>query len=157
MLMDNWNSLSNSYRLIYVIGVFYYFQSRGLIGSTSVILRYYALQYLTIADTSVITYSTPVLVTVMAHFFLGEKCGVVPIIVAFTTLVGVGIVTKPPLLTGAESFDTNTLVIINLHRINLTFNNNNGISFSLSMYLDLKSIQISARSLKKLTSLFKAV
>jgi len=85
-------------------------QSRGLIGSTSVILRFYALQYLTIGDTAVITYSTPVLVTVMAHFFLGEKCGVVPIIVAFTTLAGVVIVTKPPLLTGGDSFDTEAIV-----------------------------------------------
>jgi len=84
--------------------------SRGIIGSSSVILRYYALQYLTIGDTSVITYSTPVLVTVLAHFFLGERCGVFPIIVAFVTLCGVVIVTKPPLLTGAAGFDTNTLV-----------------------------------------------
>jgi drug/metabolite transporter (DMT)-like permease len=75
-----------------------------------VILRYYALEYLTIGDTSVITYSTPVLVTVMAHFFLGEKCGVVPSIIVFTTLAGVIIAIKPPLLTGGESFDNNILV-----------------------------------------------
>jgi drug/metabolite transporter (DMT)-like permease len=85
-------------------------KSRGLIGSTSVILRYYALQYLTIGDTAVITYSTPVLVTVMAHFFLDEKCGVIPVIIAFTTLGGVIIVTRPPLLTGGEAFDNDTLV-----------------------------------------------
>ncbi|XP_021959979.1 solute carrier family 35 member G1 isoform X2 [Folsomia candida] len=94
---DNWKTC---------IGLF----MRGLIGSSSVILRYYALQYLSIGDTSVITYSTPVLVTVMAHFFLGERCGVIPVIVSFTTLAGVVIVTKPPLLTGAESFDTDTLI-----------------------------------------------
>ncbi|CAL8122538.1 unnamed protein product [Orchesella dallaii] len=84
--------------------------SRGIIGSSSVILRYYALQYLTIGDTSVITYSTPVLVTVLAHFFLGEKCGVFPIIVAFITLCGVIIVTKPPILTGATEFDSNMMI-----------------------------------------------
>ncbi|ODM97265.1 Solute carrier family 35 member G1 [Orchesella cincta] len=84
--------------------------SRGIIGSSSVILRYYALQYLTIGDTSVITYSTPVLVTVLAHFFLGERCGVFPIIIAFTTLCGVIIVTKPPILTGESGFDTNMLI-----------------------------------------------
>lgn len=90
------------------------FKSRGIIGSTSVILRYYALQYLTIGDTSVITYSTPVLVTVLAHFFLGERCGVFPIIIAMVTLCGVIIVTKPPILTGATEFDANTLVRPNL-------------------------------------------
>jgi len=89
-----------------IIGLF----SRGLIGSTSVILRYFALQYLTIGDTSVITYSTPVLVTILAHFFLGEKCGVIPIIVAITTLGGVIVITRPPVITGAESFDNDTLI-----------------------------------------------
>lgn len=81
-----------------------------MIGSASVILRYYALKYLTIADTSVITYSTPVLVTVLAHFFLKERCGVFPIFIAFVTLCGVVIVTKPPILTGATEFDSDTLV-----------------------------------------------
>ncbi|CAL8104295.1 unnamed protein product [Orchesella dallaii] len=84
--------------------------SRGILGSSSVILRYYSLQYLTIGDTSVISYATPVLVTVLAHFFLGEKCGIFSILIAIITLCGVVIVTKPPILTGAEELDTNILI-----------------------------------------------
>ena len=73
-------------------------------------LRYYALEYLPIGDTVVIAYSTPILVTVFAHFILGEKAGVIPFGVAFTTLIGVAIVAKPPLVTGTESFTTETMV-----------------------------------------------
>ena len=76
----------------------------------SVVLRYYALEYLTIGDTSVISYSTPVLVTILAHFMLGERAGLLSFIVAFTTLVGVVIVAKPPMLTGATSFTSGALL-----------------------------------------------
>ena len=54
--------------------------------------------------------STPVLVTVLAHFFLKERCGVIPVIVAIITFFGVAVITRPPFLTGAESFDSETLV-----------------------------------------------
>lgn len=74
------------------------------------ILRYFALEYLTIGDTAVITYATPVLVTVLAHFFLGEKIGIIPVLVALATFAGVLIMTKPPFITGQEEFDPDTLV-----------------------------------------------
>jgi len=84
---------------------------RGFLGASSVILRYYALEYLSIADTSVITYATPVLVTVMAHFVLGEKMGIVPVLAAILTFGGVVVMTRPPFLTGQKSFNTRNLVI----------------------------------------------
>lgn len=86
-----------------------YFQIRGVLGSCSVIFRYYALAYLSIGDTSVISYSSPVLVTILAHFFLGEKTGVVPIGAALLTLGGVFVILRPPMLTG-EPFDERRLV-----------------------------------------------
>jgi hypothetical protein len=46
----------------------------------------------------------------LAHFFLGERCGVIPIIVSLTTIIGVGVVAKPPLITGQDSFDNDKLV-----------------------------------------------
>jgi len=83
------------------------------LGGASVILRYFALEYLTIGDTAVITYATPVLVTIMAHFFLGEKMGIIPVLVAIVTFIGVVVMTRPPFITGEEEFDTNILVSTN--------------------------------------------
>ena len=85
-------------------------QFRGLMGCTSVLLRFYSLKYLTLADSSVISYASPVFVVISAHFCLGEKCGIVPIIVAFLTTVGVFVTMRPPVFTGEASFDTGTLV-----------------------------------------------
>jgi drug/metabolite transporter (DMT)-like permease len=81
----------------------------------SVILRYYALQYLSVGDVSVITGSTPLVVTIMGHFLLGEKCGVVSAVVAFGLLGAIVIETKPHMmmLSGMD-FDTDTLVIFKL-------------------------------------------
>jgi drug/metabolite transporter (DMT)-like permease len=83
--------------------------SRGIIGAMSVILRFLALKYLTVGDTAVIAYSYPVIVIIMGNFFLGEKCGVIPVIVSLTTVIGVCIVSKPTQLTG-ESFEMDRLV-----------------------------------------------
>jgi len=82
-----------------------------------VILRYFALEYLSIGDTAVITYATPILVTVLAHFCLGEKAGIVPFIAAFITFGGVIAMTRPPFLTGQESFDQENLVRAKLIKI----------------------------------------
>jgi len=80
------------------------------LGGASVILRYSALQYLSIGDTSVITYASPVLVIILAHFCLGEKMGIVPILAAILTLGGLVVVTRPPFLTGEQSYNTRNLV-----------------------------------------------
>lgn len=48
----------------------------------------------------------------MAHKVLGEKCGLVPIVSAIFTLLGVIVISRPPHLTGEEEFDLNSLVII---------------------------------------------
>ena len=69
-----------------------------------------SLQYLTLADSNAITYSTPIAVAIFARIFLGEACGIVSILIALTTFLGVCVLTRPPFLTGAESFDNNILV-----------------------------------------------
>jgi drug/metabolite transporter (DMT)-like permease len=45
---------------------------------------------------------------------LGESCGLIPIIVAIVALCGIGVMTRPPILTGAESFDNDTLIGVSL-------------------------------------------
>jgi drug/metabolite transporter (DMT)-like permease len=70
----------------------------------------YALQYLNIADAIVISTSAPVFVSILAYAFLKEKCGVLSIITAIVTLVGVIIIAKPPIITGAVEFDDKLMV-----------------------------------------------
>lgn len=48
-------------------------------------------------------------VTLIAHFTLGEKCGVVPVIAGIFGVVGVLVIARPPMLTGAEAFDLDTV------------------------------------------------
>ncbi|KAL3227942.1 hypothetical protein MRX96_003879 [Rhipicephalus microplus] len=48
---------------------------RGLLGATSLFLRFYAIHYMPIADASVIIFSVPVFVSALAKLFLKEPCG----------------------------------------------------------------------------------
>lgn len=73
-------------------------------------LHFYALQRLDVADALVIGSCQPVFVTLAAYFFLGEACGVLPIFTALLSIVGVGVISRPPILTGQESFDRDALV-----------------------------------------------
>jgi len=55
-------------------------QVRGTLGATAVILRFYSLEYLTIADATVVMYSGPLIIIVLAHYCLKEELSVVAII-----------------------------------------------------------------------------
>jgi len=73
-------------------------------------LHTHSLKYLTLADSAVIAFSTPIAVAIFARLFLAEQCGIVSIMLAIFTFLGVCVLARPPLLTGEESFDSNTLV-----------------------------------------------
>ncbi|CAL8087961.1 unnamed protein product [Orchesella dallaii] len=83
---------------------------RAFCGCTAVILQFYALNYIEIGDVTVISFTTPVFVSILAYFFLGEKLGVVPVLIALITLIGIGIITRPPILSGSQEFDPLNLV-----------------------------------------------
>jgi len=85
-------------------------QGRSFVGFTAVLLHFHSIQYLTVADAMTVGSITPVFVTLVAHACLGEKCGVFPIFAAVLTITGVGIIARPPLLTGADHFDIDVLV-----------------------------------------------
>ncbi len=78
-------------------------------GCTSTVLQIYSVHYLSLADASVIVFSTPVFVSLMAHVFLGERAGIVGVLTAIFTFAGVVIISRPPMLSG-EPMDYNTLV-----------------------------------------------
>lgn len=69
-----------------------------------------SFKYISVADTRTIMAASVISVYFAGWMFLGEKCGLIPIFVAVLALCGIGIMTRPPLLTGAEAFDENTLV-----------------------------------------------
>ncbi|UYV61340.1 hypothetical protein LAZ67_1004471 [Cordylochernes scorpioides] len=71
---------------------------RGMIGATSLFLRFYALHYLPIADASVIIFSVPVLVSILACIFLNEPCGLFETLTVVLTLVGISLIMKLPLI-----------------------------------------------------------
>lgn len=73
---------------------------RGLLGATSLFLRFYAIHYMPIADASVIIFSVPVFVSALAKVFLKEPCGFFHVAAVLVTLVGLALITKLPLLFG---------------------------------------------------------
>lgn len=85
-------------------------QVRAFCGCTAVIFQFYALNYIEIGDVTVISFTTPIFVTLLAYFFLGEPLGLVPVLNALVTLIGIGIISRPPILSGTETFDVVNLV-----------------------------------------------
>ncbi|XP_022698264.1 solute carrier family 35 member G1-like isoform X1 [Varroa jacobsoni] len=76
---------------------------RGLAGSTSLFLRFCALHYLPLADASVIIFSVPVFVTLMAKFFLNESCPLFHWVSISITLLGIALITKLPMFFGHDT------------------------------------------------------
>ncbi|ODM95118.1 Solute carrier family 35 member G1 [Orchesella cincta] len=84
---------------------------------TSVAITYgliASFKYISVADTRTILAASVITVNFFGWICLGEKCGVVPILVAVMALCGIGVMTRPPMLTGAESFDNETLIGVSL-------------------------------------------
>ncbi|XP_054719285.1 solute carrier family 35 member G1-like [Uloborus diversus] len=75
---------------------------RGLVGATSLFLRFVAFRYLPIADASVIIFSIPVFVAVLARIFLKEPCGFFHAFTVFLTLLGIVLITKLPVILADE-------------------------------------------------------
>lgn len=105
-IFEGITSAKNSCRTVVLVMV------QAILGANSIIFVFYGLKYLNIADSIVIGTSAPVFVTLFAFIFLGERCGVFPVITALLALIGVGIISKPPILTGAEKLNEETMVFL---------------------------------------------
>ncbi|XP_053211886.1 pseudopaline exporter CntI-like [Panonychus citri] len=75
---------------------------RGVAGATSVYLRYCALQYLPIANATIIVLSMPVFVCILARVFLKEPCGVFHVIALAVTLLGIAFTAKLNVIFGSS-------------------------------------------------------
>ncbi|KAL3214901.1 hypothetical protein MRX96_006992 [Rhipicephalus microplus] len=71
---------------------------RGLLGASSLFLRFYAIHYMSIADASVIIFSVPVFVSALARIFLKEPCSILHLATVLVTVVGQVLITKFPIL-----------------------------------------------------------
>ncbi|KAJ6636567.1 Solute carrier family 35 member G1 [Pseudolycoriella hygida] len=71
---------------------------RCFIGSTGLLLSFYAFRHMPLADASVIIFSTPVFVAIFARLFLKEPCGLFNVITVILTLIGVVLITRPTFL-----------------------------------------------------------
>ncbi|KAM4032601.1 solute carrier family 35 member G1 [Anomaloglossus baeobatrachus] len=78
---------------------------RGLLGSSAMIMMYYAVQSMPLADATVIMFSSPAFTSIFACLFLKERCSVWDIVFMVVTLVGVVLVARPPFLFGSNRDD----------------------------------------------------
>ncbi|XP_051523172.1 solute carrier family 35 member G1-like isoform X1 [Myxocyprinus asiaticus] len=75
---------------------------RGFLGSNAMILLYYAILQMSLADATVIMFSNPVFTALLAWIFLKEKCTIWDVIFTIFTLTGVILIARPPFLFGGE-------------------------------------------------------
>lgn len=73
---------------------------RSFIGTTGLMLSFYAFRHMPLADASVIVFSVPVFVAIFARIFLKESCGLFNIVTVCLTLIGVILITRPSLIFG---------------------------------------------------------
>lgn len=73
---------------------------RSFVGTTGLMLSFYAFRHMPLADSSVIVFSVPVFVAIFARIFLKEPCGCFNVITIILTLVGVILITRPPFIFG---------------------------------------------------------
>lgn len=77
-----------------------YLVLRGFIGSNAMILLFYAVQQMPLADATVIMFSNPVFTSVLAWIFLKERCTIWDCVFTVFTLAGVILIARPPFIFG---------------------------------------------------------
>lgn len=77
-----------------------YLVLRGFIGSNAMILLFYAVQQMPLADATVIMFSNPVFTSVLAWIFLKERCTIWDCVFTLFTLTGVILIARPPFIFG---------------------------------------------------------
>ncbi|KAM7370795.1 hypothetical protein PAMP_010316 [Pampus punctatissimus] len=79
-----------------------YLVLRGFIGSNAMILLFYAVQQMPLADATVIMFSNPVFTSLLAWIFLKERCTIWDCVFTVFTLSGVILIARPPFLFGEQ-------------------------------------------------------
>ncbi|XP_078499515.1 solute carrier family 35 member G1 [Lissotriton helveticus] len=79
-----------------------YLVLRGVLGSSAMIMLYYAFQSMPLADATVITFCSPALTSIFACIFLKEKCTLWDVFFTVFTITGVVLIARPPFLFGTQ-------------------------------------------------------
>lgn len=77
-----------------------YLMLRGFLGSNAMIMLFYAVQQMPLADATVIAFSNPVFTSLLAWIFLKEKCTIWDCVFTVFTITGVILIARPPFLFG---------------------------------------------------------
>ncbi|KAF8840115.1 hypothetical protein BDN67DRAFT_969048 [Paxillus ammoniavirescens] len=81
---------------------------RGVLGFFGLFGIYYALQYMSLADTVVVTFLGPLFTGVAGHFILKESYSKREALAGLCSLAGVVLIARPPFLFGNSSIDENS-------------------------------------------------
>ncbi|XP_026477779.1 solute carrier family 35 member G1 [Ctenocephalides felis] len=76
---------------------------RSFVGTTGLMLSFYAFRHMPLGDASVIVFSVPVFVAIFARLFLKEPCGPFNVISIILTLIGVILITKSELVLDKDT------------------------------------------------------
>ncbi|XP_059180471.1 solute carrier family 35 member G1 [Centropristis striata] len=79
-----------------------YLVLRGFLGSNAMILLFYAVQQMPLADATVIMFSNPVFTSLLAWVFLKERCTIWDCVFTVFTITGVILIARPPFLFGED-------------------------------------------------------
>ncbi|XP_041671418.1 solute carrier family 35 member G1 [Cheilinus undulatus] len=79
-----------------------YLVFRGFVGSNAMILLFYAVQQMPLADATVIMFSNPVFTSLLAWIFLKERCTIWDCVFTVFTLTGVILIARPPFIFGED-------------------------------------------------------
>lgn len=71
---------------------------RSFTGTAALMLSFYAFRHMPLADASVVVFSVPVFTAIFARLFLKEPCGLFNVFSVIVTLIGVILITRPPVL-----------------------------------------------------------
>lgn len=120
---------------------------RCFVGTTGLMLSFYAFRHMPLADASVIIFSTPVFVAIFARLFLKEPCGLFNVATVILTLIGVVLITRPSAIFG------NSIPSLTDEQINDIEQNANGVWGPVSALLSTlfgASAYVTLRALKGL-------
>ena len=98
---------------------------RGLFGTLSMGGMYFAVQNMPLAEASVIHFSSPAFVGIMAFVLLRESCGVFEILVTMATFTGVVLIAQPAFLFDTSAASTTMATITTPNAIRTEFDEMN--------------------------------
>ena len=75
---------------------------RSVMGATNLIIHFYGLKHMPMADVNMISAGSPVWVVIFARIFLKEPLIMFDIINIFVTLLGILFIIKPPFIFGYD-------------------------------------------------------